>query len=145
MFRCRVCSSILLSDIEQAYTVSHVHESCMHVAVRVLHSSSFIAGTAKALSLVLTSCSSLYHPQATLPPTCSILASVIVQDTHQWMKKCSPQVKFDRKVAMILVRLTTTSVFGHNHTAFFLHNLTNRKSAQWLTFESSIHALRGTA
>ena len=32
-------------DIEQAYTVSHAihaHESCMHVAVRVLHSSAFI-------------------------------------------------------------------------------------------------------
>ena len=34
-----------IPDIEQAYTVSHAihpHESCMHVMVRVLHSSAFI-------------------------------------------------------------------------------------------------------
>ena len=40
---------VVTPDIEQAYTVSHaidlhvhVHESCVHVAVRVLHSCAFI-------------------------------------------------------------------------------------------------------
>ena len=42
LFRCRVCSQFNTPDIEPAYTARYasidlnVHESCMHVAVRVL-------------------------------------------------------------------------------------------------------------
>ena len=41
--------NVASSDIEQAYTLRyaiglHVHESCMPVAVRVLHSCAFIEG-----------------------------------------------------------------------------------------------------
>ena len=46
-FRCRICSLILPIlnkhvDSEPCHSI-HAHESCMHVAVRVLHSSAFIA------------------------------------------------------------------------------------------------------
>ena len=60
LFRCRVyvSSSVLTPDIEQAYTVRHatdlhMHGSCMHVAVRVLHFCAFIYEVINAGSLCM--------------------------------------------------------------------------------------------
>ena len=48
------CALLVTPDIEQAYTLRHaidlhVHESCMRVAVRVLHSCAFICVSGRRL------------------------------------------------------------------------------------------------
>ena len=55
LYRCRVCSYFNTPDIELAYIERHaidlhMHESCMHVVVRVLHSRAFMLQSGLAIS-----------------------------------------------------------------------------------------------